>query len=436
MSSPSKSQLFVKALESKGLNRKLVTDYASLLSGQIGRVIFSVIYFITLAKTLSLGDFGLFATASSIGIVLSRVSGFGFISPLYRVATTRPRLIGAYTAGYMTAVLISLPLVIALTLGIHALIYSQLMSLSTFAWIIAAEVIFWRSLEAVIIVLNGRQRFATASVLAISGVAAKSLAAVGFALYGMSDLQNWAVIYCAANAIMALIAIILFYPRQKLRWAPKAWLGRSKDALGVSAAEILFYTQSELDKVLVLAFGGEIIAGIYAIVMRLIDLTAMPLRALNTMLIQWIMRQRQSRKSNKFGLKMDAGIGGFSVLALLGITALLYFAPPFVGENIKLGGSFLLLLLLVPAFRNIIEYHTELLYAHEKMKPRVLLLAALTIAKALLLILLLSKTAEFSEIALWLNGVFAVLYIISAFVTYRVVLNAKSKPAVFSNPSR
>ncbi len=426
MSAHDKTKAFLHVLGSRGLTRQVALDYASLLGGQVGRLIFSVLFFVTLASSLSLGDFGLYATSSAIGVVLARISGFGFISPLYRVATTKPQLIGVYTAGYLTAVLLSAPLVIALTYGIHAALYSSIMPFAAFALIITAEVLFWRSLEAVIIVLNGTQKFTTASGLTIVGSATRALAAVIFSIYGHFDLSTWAIIYCIANAILALLAIIFFYPKKRLRWKPKAWFGRIRDALGVSAAEALFYIQSELDKVLVLALGGEIIAGTYAIIMRLVDLTAIPFRALNTMLIQWIMRQRQSRKHTQFGLLMDLGIGTISSFGLAIMWLLLSIAPKMLGDNITLGASFLLLVILVPAFRNIIEYHTELLYAHERMTPRVLLLASLAFAKASLLTLLISTTTDLATIAWWLNGVFAVLYLLSATVTYRGVLNGKS----------
>ncbi len=426
MSEQPKSQSVVQTLGNRGLTRGMVTDYASLLGGQVGRLFFSILFFITLAKALSLGDFGLYATSSAIGVVLSRISGFGFISPLYRVATTKPRLIGSYTAGYIIAVLASAPFVILLTYAIHYSLYSQLLSFKTFALFIAAEVLFWRSLEAVIIVLNGRQKFTAASGLTIAGTASKAFAAIGFSVYGVSSIDTWAQIYCAANALVAITAIVIFYPKQRLRWKPKAWLGRSRDAFGVSAAEALFYIQSEMDKVLVLAIGGEIIAGAYAIVMRLVDLTAMPLRAFNTMLIQWIMRQRQSHKTVNLRLLVDAGVAAISIIGLLGIWVLLYFTSSHLGENIVLGASLLLFVLLVPAFRNIIEYHTELLYAYEKMASRVILLATLTIIKALLLVLLFSASTDFAFIAWWLNWVFAVLYLISALVTYRIVLKKQA----------
>jgi len=410
-----------------GLTRRIVLDYGSLLSGQIGRLVFSLIYFVTLTRALSLGDFGIFATASAIGIVLSRLSGFGFISPLYRVSITRPRLIGLYTTGYLVALLASLPVIFAIAWALYALLYAELITLSAFLLVIFAEALMWRTLEMVIIVNNGLNRFLTGSLLAIGGVAAKTVAALWFWYNGSGDIGVWTGLYFATNGLIALFAVVFFYPRQKLKWRPTAWLGRGRDAVGVSAAEALFYIQSELDKVLVLALGGEITAGIYAIVMRLVDLTAMPLRALSTLLTQWIMRSRQSGKTTRHCLLVDLAVGLVSSAALAVAAALLWFIPGIAGKNIAMATTFLPLMLLVPAFRNIVEYHTELLYAHELMGVRVILLIYIGTLKAGLLWILLGTTTDFATIAVWLNGLFGALWATSAIVTYGRLRGEKTR---------
>lgn len=410
-----------------GLTRKRVADYSSLLGGQVGRLFFSLIYFVTLTRALSLGDFGIFATCSAIGIVLSRLAGFGFMSPLYRVSVTRPRLIGAYTSAYLVALLASLPLIFGIAWALYTLLYSSLITLPAFLLVIFAEVLMWRTLEMVIIVNNGLDKFLTGSLLAIGGVTAKALMALWFLINGGGELALWAGLYFATNGCIALFATTFFHPKQRLRWRPRAWAGRARDAVGVSAAEALFYIQSELDKVLVLALGGETIAGLYAIIMRLVDLTAMPLRALSTLLIQWIMRSRQAGKPTRHGLLVDLLVGFTSSAALAAAAIILWFIPGIIGDNIAMASAFLPLLLLVPAFRNTIEYHTELLYAHELMSIRVILLTYIGSLKALLLWALLGSTTDFATIALWLNGVFGALWLASALVTYGRLRMAKGK---------
>ena len=406
-----------------GITRDHLLDYTKLLSGQVGRLVFSMLYFIVLVRTLSLGDLGIFASCSAIGIMLSRLLGFGFISPLFRVATTKPVLIGAYTGGFLLAAALSLAPILTVAYLIFWALYASLIPLQTFLFIVMAEVVCWRALETTIIVCNGQDRYLTGSLLAIGGVAAKAAAAATLFMLGGATLPIWAEIYAVVLFAVALAAAIVFYPKQRLRWKPKAWIGRSRDALGVSTAETLFQIQSEMDKVLVLALGGEVLAGLYAIVMRLVDLTAMPLRALSTMLTKWIMRTRRTGNGAKTGLMLDLLIGVTSVGMLAALALFLSFFPAVLGKNIVLGVSFLWLVLLVPAFRNAIELHTDLLYGHQKMAARVWLLVYVGTLKAVLLTALLNYTTNFATVAIWLNVVFAALYGASALVTYVRVLD-------------
>ncbi len=408
------------------IDAEKIKAYLSLLSGHAGRLVISVAYFIAIANALSLEDFGLFATASATGVVLSRLAGFGFISPLYRTATVRPLLVGSFTAGFAAVFVLSLPFVFAISLLFYWLIFSTGMSLTAFLWIMAAEIVFWRLSEVAIIVNNGMARYAYGALLTIVGSSLRAIAAVGFFFSYSHELVTWSMLYAGANATCLVIAAIFFYPRQRWRWKPKAYIGRMIDALAVSAADVLFYLQMELDKVVVLVLGGETMAGIYAIIMRLVDLTALPIRAFNTMLVQLIMKRRGGLARMRTRAMIEISIAVVSVIGMAAITILLNIAPGFLGSNIAQASGFLILVLAVPAFRNLVEYHAELLYACEKTIARVIILFLVGLHKAALLILLLGLSQDFSDRALWLNGVFFLLYVLSALTTYRVVPSGKT----------
>ena len=84
--------------------------------------------------------------------------------------------------------------------------------------------------------------------------------------------------------------------------------------------------------------------------------------------------------------------------------------------------GFLFLVLAVPAFRNLVEYHAELLYAREQTLERAIVLAVIAALKAALLIAVLNVFTAFQDRALWLNGVFGALWLASAAITYGVML--------------
>ncbi|WP_246191273.1 lipopolysaccharide biosynthesis protein [Aureimonas leprariae] len=396
-----------------------MTAFAHLVGGSAGRLVISLAYFVSVANSLSVGDFGLFATASATGIMLSRIAGFGFVSPLYRAATVKRRLVGTYTAGFFAAFLLSLPVVALAAAGFYALVFRPDMTLAAFAAVIAAEVLFWRPLEVACIVNNGLGRFGRAAVMVIVGTAIRAVAAVLFALIGSGALIEWSLAYMAANAVAALVAYAAFYPRIHLRFRPALYLSRWRDSAGVATAEIIFYLQSELDKLLVLSIGGPVVAGLYAMLMRLIDLTALPVRAFNTMMVQRLMRAPEWLAAWRRRWLFEGAIAAVSVAGLAAIGVLLWIAPNALGRNVAGAAPLVATALMVPAFRNIVEYHSEILYARGRTGSRALILALVGLLKAGLLVVILGHAdAASTAWIIGLNGLFFVLWLASASATY------------------
>lgn len=399
-------------------DRATITAYLTILSGSAGRLVISLVYFLIVANTLTLGEFGIFATASASGIILSRLLAFGFVSPVYRIATVKPRLLGAYLGGFAGLGLASLPVIALAAGGVYALLFHGKVAPLPFALVIAAEVLGWRLVEVVAIVNNGLRRFREAALLVILGSALRTLAAIAFYLHGQATLTSWAFAYLGATLLSAMIAFSAFMPKARWQLVPELYPRRMADALSAGAADVLFYVQAELDKLLMLAFAGERIAGLYAIAMRVIDLTAMPVRSFNQMLVQKIMQERGFGGSLGRRALVEAGIALVSIAGLVAIMLLLVPFPRALGGNVAQASHLFLPMLLVPAFRNLVEYHAELLYARERTGTRILLLCAVGGLKAALIAWVMTRYLDGESWALWLNGVFGLVYLMSAGATY------------------
>jgi O-antigen/teichoic acid export membrane protein len=401
--------------------RGLLTDYFSAISGSAGRLVFSLIYFIALANALTIPEFGLFATASAAGVMLSRLLAFGFVSSVYRIATVRPRLIGTFTAGFLLLTVLSLPAVALASWAVYALFFSTSMPGGIFAVVITAEALLARPAELVIIVNNGMGKFGRAAFIAIIGAAVRAAAAVAFIAIPEADLAGWTWTYLSANAVSLAISVVFFFPRQRLTLKARLYLKRLPDAIWVAGAEVLFYLQMELDKLLVLSLGGAELAGIYAIIMRLVDLTAIPIRTFSMMLVQRLMRAPDmlARLATRAGI--EAGIFAVSTLALAALGLILHVFPTALGRNVAEAAPLVMLALAVPGLRNLVEYQAELLFGRGQMGLRAINLAALAIAKAALLTWLLVTAIDAEALVLALNGVFAALYLLSALATHRVL---------------
>jgi O-antigen/teichoic acid export membrane protein len=400
-------------------DHKTLRDYLTITSGVFGRLAISVIYFLIVANVLSLAEFGVFATVSAVGLVLSRLLAFGFISPVYRVATVRPQLLGAYAGGLLFLSLVSLPLILAAGAGLHAAFFQSKISIAPFLLILAAEILCWRVTEYVVIILNGLSRFGKAASLVILGSSLRTLAAIAFFLLPWRGLEAWVAFYAVANVTTLLLAMLVFAPRVRLRFVARLYPRRMRDAVTAAGSELTFYVQSELDKLLVLTLAGDRTAGLYAIAMRLVDLTAIPVRSFNQMLVQKLMRKGEAAVAASKHALIELAIAAISTLGLCAFIVLLWLFPYALGGNVARAAPLLLPMLAVPALRNLVEYQGELLYAREFVVTRLVLLVALACLKLGLMVLLIN---HFGQIEIWampLTGVFAALYVMSALVTYR-----------------
>jgi O-antigen/teichoic acid export membrane protein len=398
--------------------RGLLKDYLSAISGSGGRLVFSLLYFVALANALSIADFGLFATASAAGVMLSRVLAFGFVSSLYRIATVRPRLIGVFTAGFLLLSVLSLPILAAASWAAFAIFFAGAMPAGAFAIVIVAETLLGRPNELVMIVNNGMGKFGRAATLAIISSAIRAVAAVIFVAMPAGGLTGWTWLYLTANATSLIIAVLFYYPRQPLSLKTGIYFKRLPDALYVAGAEVLFYLQMELDKLLVLAIGGAQLAGIYAIIMRLVDLTAIPIRAFTMMLVQKMMRAPEMLARLAVRAGIEGSIFAVSTLALLCLAIILHFFPGMLGRNVAEAAPLIGLAIMVPGLRNLVEYQAELLFGRGQMQLRALNLALLAGVKAVLLIWVLGRIADTHDLVLSLNAVFAAIYLASALLTY------------------
>ena len=409
--------------------------YAAALSGAGGRLVISLFYFVALANTLSVADFGLFATASATGIMLSRIVGFGFTSPLYRMAAVKPQLIGVFGAGYLFFAALSTPVLLAAAWAAHSVFFDADLLLCTFLVIVLTEAFLWRSLEVIAIANNGLNRFGLASTLVIIGSGLRAAAAVLFAFSVSKSVDVWAWWYCAANFAALAVGAVFFMPKARLRLKLPLYRRHFADSISVSAAEILFYVQSELDKLLVLGLGGAHTSGVYAIIMRLVDLPAIPIRTFNMMLVQKLMRSGDLLNSVKRRIGLEIGVFTTSTLGIASLAFFLKYFPNALGVSVATVTGLLFSVLLVPGFRNLVEYQAELLYARRKTVLRMINLALLAGCKALLLTLIFLKAPTGTDWLPDLNWAYGAIWLPSLLLTYSALRHKQKHQATAEDTS-
>jgi O-antigen/teichoic acid export membrane protein len=141
--------------------------------------------------------------------------------------------------------------------------------------------------------------------------------------------------------------------------------------------------------------------------------------------VQKIMQERGLRGGLQRQALIEAGIAAVSIAGLVAIILLLALFPRALGNNVALASYLFLPMLLVPAFRNLVEYQAELLYARERTGSRVVLLCAVAALKTVLISWVMTHHGVDGSWAPWLNAVFGAVYLLSTVFTYRLLGKAR-----------
>jgi O-antigen/teichoic acid export membrane protein len=406
---------------------RVLESYCKLLAGTSARLGLQAVYFFLLANTLSLADMGLFASASAAGLMLASFSGLGFGSFAFRAAAGKPRLLGQYLGLFYGGLAVTAPLGIALALPVYYWLFDDHVSLPAFLAILIVEVVLWRLVETLAVVQNGMGRF-TAGALAITmGAGIRAGGAVAFVLDGGGNLDRWIIWYFAANCLAAGIGLVAFYPPVKARWSLRLFKARFRDGLMFSLSYFALNAQGQIDKIIVLTLTDARFAGIYAISTRILEFTALPFRTFYVLYTRKLFAEgKRIRNALARTLKVEAAILGLSTLALAALDLALWLRPGLLGANIAVAAHLFALMLMVPAFRNLIEFHGELFFVYGRMTIRAAVAIGLVTLNMVLLALLLSFVRDLPAIALGLNAIYGLLYLLSAFALYRFVTGVRT----------
>jgi O-antigen/teichoic acid export membrane protein len=401
---------------------RTVENYLKLMAGTSARLGLQAVYFFILANTLSLADMGIFAGASAAGLMIASFSGFGFGSYAFRAAAGRPRLLGQYLGLFFGGLALTTPLGLIAALPFYFLLFEGTLPLPAFAGILLVEIVLWRAVEVLAAVQNGLGRF-TAGALAITlASAVRAGGAVAFLLSGGGDVGQWTLWYVAANCLALSLALLAFYPPVKTRWSLRLFRARFRDGLMFTLSYFALNAQGQIDKLIVLSLTDARFAGIYAISTRLLEFTALPFRSFYTLYTRKLFAEgKRIKNALARTLKVEGAILGLSTLAILALDGLLWFWPTLLGANVAVAAHLFMLMLMVPAFRNLIEFHGELFFVHGRMSARAAVAIGLVTLNMLLLAALLSLTGDLTAIAIGLNAIYGLLYLLSGLALYRFV---------------
>jgi O-antigen/teichoic acid export membrane protein len=410
-----------------GPYRRSVQGYFQVLAGTFGRLALQAVYFFVLANTLAIADMGVFASASAAGMMLGAFTGFGFASFAFRAAAGRGRLLGRYMAIFYACLVVMLPLAVAAALPVYFLLFDGSISLMAFIAVIVVETVVWRLVEVIQQVNNGLGRYTTGSLVITLATLARAAGAVIFAASGGGSIETWVVLYAASNLIAMAAMWALYRPRAKLVWRTRLFVKRLRDGLAFSLAYCAFTAQNQIDKLIVLSLADPHFAGIYAISSRIVEFTTIPFRSFYVLYTRKLFGEGHRNNPLKQYLKVEVLIAAASTVGFLALLGVMAMWPQLLGPNVALAAAFFGLLIAVPAFKNLLEFHGELFFVYQRMTPRAVIAVTLVALNAGSLALLLTSFADTANVALWLNATYAGLYVLSGAAVYWFISRERAR---------
>jgi O-antigen/teichoic acid export membrane protein len=429
---PARSESFVsgairaaRRIDAKRLlgSRQALLDYCQVLVGTGGRLTLQVVYFLVLANTLNLREMGIFASISAAGVMLGCLTGLGFQSLLFRSAATRRSALGGYFALYYACFAAALPVSLSLSALLYLFLFKGGIGFAEYLAIIFVEIALWRVIEMLVQVNNGLGRYNVAATIIMASSGLRTLAAVAFMTAGGGDAGVWAIYYFVANAASVALLTVLYHPRIRLRWRKRLLFGRLRNSLLYAFAYFAFLAQNEADKLIILWLAGDRTAGVYAISMRIIDLTAVPLRPIFVLYSRRLMKiGRATPQLFREIIRVEGLVALVSTGAFLAVVALLTVWPRLLGQNVSSAAQLLAVLVAVPAAKNLLEFHAELFFAFNRMGLHGALAAGLVLLKAAALALLLAVLHGGQRWGLGLNAIYGALFFLSFWMVRGVLL--------------
>ena len=402
--------------------RRAMASYCQLLAGTAGRVGLQAVYFFVLANTLSLSAMGIFASVSAAGLMLASFSGLGFGGLAFRAAAGRPRLLGRYLGLFFGTLCFTAPLGVLIALPFYNPLFAHAISLSAFIGILLVEMVVWRIVELFTIVHNGLGNFTAGSMTITTASAIRAGGAVLFAFAGDGGIEQWAIFYAVANLGALLTVWLWLRPAVAPRWSMRLLRNRLKDGVMFTVSYFALNAQGQVDKLIVLSITDAKFAGVYAIATRIIDFTAVPFRSFYTLYTRKLFGEgKKAGNSLRRTLTVEGAILGLSTLAFAGLTVLLWLWPDLLGPNIAIAAQLFAPMLIVPALRNLMEFHGELFFVYGRMTARAVVAVGLVCVNALALALLLSRTTDLLQVGVGLSLIQLLLYLLSAGALYRFI---------------
>jgi O-antigen/teichoic acid export membrane protein len=259
------------------LEQRIVRDTLWLLVGKGMRLVLQAAYFVIIARTLGVANYGAFVGTTALAAIVSPFVGVGIETLLLKNVAKDRSLFGEYWGNALWMVMVT---GLGLMIGLELVRPIVLPAISPILILLVAvsDLIFGTVTNIAIRAFQAVDRLDMSAQINISVMFTKVVAAFSLMyFFPQPTLLAWTWLYLASSIVAALLALVLVH---RLLGAPKLALKRIlpelKEGFYFSISNSAYTIYNDIDKTMLARLSTLEAAGIYAAAYRLIDVAFIP----------------------------------------------------------------------------------------------------------------------------------------------------------------
>lgn len=346
------------------LQERIVRDTLWLLVGKGMRLVLQAAYFVMIARTLGVANYGAFVGTTALVAIVSPFVGVGIETLLLKNVAKDRHLLREYWGNALWMVLVT---GIGLMGGLALVTPIILPSISPILILLVAvsDLIFGNITNIAIRAFQAVDRLNVSAQINISVMFMKVVAAFSLMyFFAKPTLLEWTWLYLASSLVSALLAAVLVH---RLLGSPKLALGRIlpelKEGFYFSISNSAYTIYNDIDKTMLARLSTLAATGIYAAAYRLIDVAFIPVISIAGAAYADFFRKGKDgiAATVAFAKPLVMTTSAYSIVAGIGLLLCAPLAPSILGSDYTNVVEALRWLAPIPLFRGLQHFGGDIL---------------------------------------------------------------------------
>jgi len=272
----------LKALTSRLRQSSLFRNTLWFLGGNGVRLLVQAAYFVVIARALGVAQYGAFIGAVALMALVAPFSswGAGFIL-IKNVVRDRGKFAHYWGVAFCITIAAGTALVLIVT-AVSRIIWGKSLPATVLLFVGISDVILLRILELAAQAFTAIELLRRNSELYIVLSILRAVTALGFTvLVPTHTAASWALLYMLSALVASVYSVIVIVRSFGLpRWGLRLSYSEFKEGFYYAVAQVSQTIYNDIDKTMLVRFGGLDATGIYGAAYRIVDASFAPVSAL------------------------------------------------------------------------------------------------------------------------------------------------------------